>query len=179
MNKKLLDTEGAEIAAGAGLVGTDLGVGAGGAVEVGGLEPGVDMHGGMGDTPLVGQLESALGTAAAHGTAIELERLDIRQVDGHIEALVGHGIRVVKSGIRTGDAQEVAVDVGSHIVWDIARPLCQQQSLRTEGPRIRILIPTQSSVVPVGFDKGVARSLYLCFFGDTIEAEIDGIGQLR
>ena len=37
MNKKQLATEGAEIAAGAGLVGTDLGAGAGGAVEAVGV----------------------------------------------------------------------------------------------------------------------------------------------
>ena len=36
-------TKGAEIAAGADLVGADLGAGAGGTVEAGGLEPDVDM----------------------------------------------------------------------------------------------------------------------------------------
>ena len=41
--KPTLAVECAEIAAGAGLVGADLGTGAGGAVETGGLEPDVDM----------------------------------------------------------------------------------------------------------------------------------------
>ena len=84
--------EGAEMAAGAGLVGTDLGAGAGGAVEAGGLEPGVDMHGGVECVPFFGQLKGALGAVGTHGTGIELDGRDVGLVDGHIEAVVGHGI---------------------------------------------------------------------------------------
>ena len=94
--------ESAEIAAGAGLVGADLGAGAGGAAEAGGLEPDVDMQGGVGQ--LLGKFEDALGAVGTHGAGVEFGRLCIRQVDGHIEAVVGHGIHVAKSGIRTGDA---------------------------------------------------------------------------
>jgi len=71
-------TECAEIAAGAGLVGADLGTGAGGTVEAGGLEPDVDMQGGMGDAPLPGQLEGALGAVGAHGAGVEFGCLCIR-----------------------------------------------------------------------------------------------------
>ena len=98
-------TEGAEVAAGAGLVGADLGSGAGGTVEGGGLEPSVDMHGGREVTPLVGQLEGALGTTVAQGTLIEYKRRYIRQVDSHIETLVGHGMGVGQPGVGAGDAQ--------------------------------------------------------------------------
>ena len=97
--------EGAEIAAGAGLVGADLGTGAGGTVEAGGLEPDIDMHGGREVTPLVGQLEGASGTAAAQGTLIEYKRRYLRQVDGYIKALVGHGMGVGQPGVGTGDVQ--------------------------------------------------------------------------
>lgn len=170
-------TKGAEIAAGAGLVGADLGTGARGAVETGGLEPCIDMHGSVGQ--LIGDLENALGTVGTQRTVIELECLDIRQVDGHIEAIVRHGTHVAKSGVGTGDAQEVALDLGSHLGRDMARTLCQLQVPGTESPRIRILIPTQGPVVPVGFDEGVARGLLLGLLGDTEEAEVDGLGQLR
>lgn len=68
----MLYMEGAEVEAGAGLVGADLGFETRGAVVAGGLEPGVNMHVGMGQ--LVGELEGALGTMVAHGAAIEHQR---------------------------------------------------------------------------------------------------------
>lgn len=95
--------EGAEVAAGAGLGGADLGAGAGGTVEAGGLEPYVDMQGGMGQ--LLGKFESALGAVGAHGAGVEFGRLCIRQVEGHVEAVVGNGIHVAKSGVGAGNAQ--------------------------------------------------------------------------
>lgn len=52
----------------AGLVGADLGFGAGGAVETGGEEPGVDMHRGTRGIYLHGELEGALETVVAHRT---------------------------------------------------------------------------------------------------------------
>ena len=55
----------AEIAAGADLVGADLGAGAGGAVEAGGLEPDVDMHVSVECAQLIGELK---GTLDAIGT---------------------------------------------------------------------------------------------------------------
>lgn len=133
--------EGAEIAAGAGLVGADLGAGAGGTVEAGGLEPDVDMQGGVGGAPLPGQLEGALGAVGAHGAGVEFGRLCIRQVEGHVEALVGHGIHVAKSSIRTGDAQEGALYFGSNDGRDMARPLGQQQPPGAELPGVCLLVP--------------------------------------
>ena len=162
--------EGAEIAAGAGLVGADLGAGAGGAVEAGSLEPDVDMHGGVGQ--LLGQLEGALGAVGAHGAGVEFGRLCIRQVDGHVEAVVGNGIHVAKSGTGAGDAQEVALDFGCNAGRDMARSLGQQQPFGAEVPGGCLLIPTQSPILPIGFDKGVAGCLFLCLFSDTEEAEV-------
>ena len=66
------------MAAGAGLVGADLDTEASGTVEAGGLEPDIDMHGGVGGTQLIGGLESASGAVGTHGAGVELERLDIR-----------------------------------------------------------------------------------------------------
>ena len=66
--------EGAEVTAGAGLVGSDLGFGAGGAVEACGEEPGIDMHRGTGGAHLLGELEGTSGTAVTHGAAIERHR---------------------------------------------------------------------------------------------------------
>ena len=174
-----LATKGAEIAAGAGLVGADLGAGAGGAVETGGLEPGVDMQGGVGGAPLFGQLEGALGAVGAHGAGVEFGRLCIRQVEGHVEALVGHGIHVAKSGTGAGDAHKVALYFGSYAGRDMARPLGQQQPFGAELPGGCLLVPTQNPIVPVGFDEGVAGCLFLCLFSDTEEAQVDGLGQLR
>lgn len=177
--KPTLAVECAEIAAGAGLVGADLGAGAGGAVETGGLEPDVDMQGGMGGAPLPGQLKGALGAVGAQRAGVEFGCLCIRQVEGHVEALVGHGIHVAKSGIGAGDAQEVALYFGSNDGRDMARPLGQQQPFGAEVPGGCLLIPTQSPILPVGFDEGVAGCLSLCLFSDTGEAEVDGLGQLR
>ena len=80
--------EGAEIAAGTGLVGADLGAGAGGAVEAGGLEPDVDMQGGMSDAPLPGQIEGALGAVGAHGAGVEFGLLCILPI-GFDEGVAG------------------------------------------------------------------------------------------
>ena len=169
-------TEGAEIAAGAGLDGADLGAGAGGAVEAGGLKPCVDMHGSVGH-PL-GQLEDTLGAVGTCGAGIELECRDIRQEYGHVEAVVDYGIRVANSGIWTGDAQDVAVDLGGDVGRDMTRPLGQQQVFGMEFPGGCLLVPTQSPILPVGFDEGVAGRLFLRLFSDTEEAEVDGLGQL-
>lgn len=172
-------TECAEIEAGAGLVGADLGAGAGGAAEAGGLEPDVDMQGGVGGAPLFGQLEGALGAVGTHGAGVEFGRLCIRQVGGHVEAVVGNGIHVAKSGIGAGDVQEVALYFGSYDGRDMARPLGQQQPFGAEVPGGCLLIPAQSPILPVGFDEGIAGCLFLCLFSDTGEAEVDGLGQLR
>ena len=171
-------TECAEIEAGAGLVGADLGAGVGGAMEAGGLEPGVDMHVSVECAPFFGQFKSALGAVGTHGAGVELERRDIRHEYGHIEAVVDYGIRVAYSGIRTGDAQDVALDGGGDVNRDMPRPLGQQQVFRAELPSGCLLVPTQSPIVPVGFDEGVAGRLLLCLFSDTEEAEVDGLGQL-
>ena len=171
-------TKGAEIAAGAGLVGADLGAGAGGAVEAGGLEPGVDMQGGMSDAPLFGQLEGALGAVGAHRATIELHRGKVGHIDGHEELVVGDGMHIIKSCVRTGDAQEVAVYFGGDDGRDMARPLGQQQPFGAEVPGGCLFVPTQSPILPVGIDEGVARCLILCLFGDTEEAEVDDLGQL-
>ena len=113
----------AEIAAGAGLVGADLDAGTAGAVEAGGLKPDVDMHGSMGGAKLFGELERASGTVGTQGSCVELYVRDIGQVNGHVEAIVGYGIRVAKSGVGTGDAQAVAIDFGGNIYRDVAWPL--------------------------------------------------------
>ena len=168
--------ESAEIEAGAGLVGADLGAGAGGAVEAGGLKPGVDMHGSVGQ--LFWKFKGTLGAVGTCGAGIELECRDIRQEYGHVEAVVDYGIRVANSGIWTGDAQDVAVDFGGDVGRDMTRPLSQQQVLGAEFPGVCLLVPTQSPIVPVGFDEGVARRLLLCLFSDTKEAEVDSLGQL-
>ena len=169
--------EGAEVTAGAGLVGSDLGFGAGSAVEAGGAEPGVDMHRGTGGTYLIGELEGALGTMVTHRAAIERHRWKVGQIDGHEELVVGDGMHIIKSCVRTGDAQEVAVEFGSYAGRDMARPVGQQQLLGAELPQGGLLIPAHSTVVPVGFDEGVAGSMLLCLLGDTGEAEVDGLGQ--
>lgn len=166
----------AEVAAGAGLVGADLGFGGGGAMEAGGAEPGIDMHLGTGGAHLRGKLEGALGTVVTHGAAIETHRGKVGQIDGHEELVVGYGIHIIKSCVRAGDAQEVAVEFGSYAGRDMARPLSQQQLLGAELPQGSLLIPAHSTVVPVGFDEGVARCQALGLFGDTGEAEVDGFG---
>lgn len=66
--------EGAEVTAGAGLVGADLGFGTRSVVETGGEEPGIDMHRGTGGAHLLGELEGTSGTAVTHGAAIERHR---------------------------------------------------------------------------------------------------------
>ena len=170
--------EGAEVTAGAGLVGADLGFGGGGAMEAGGAEPGIDMHLGTGGAHLRGKLEGALGTAVTHGAAIELHRGKFGQIDGHEELVVGYGMHFIKSSVRTGDTQEVAVEFGSYARGDMARPVSQQQLLGAELPQGGLLIPAHSTVVPVGFDESVARCQALGLFGDTGEAEVDGFGQM-
>lgn len=170
------DAECAEVAAGAGLVGADLGVGAGGAVEAGGLEPGVEV--GLGSAQLVGQLEGALGAVGAQGAGVEQESRYLGQVGGHIEALVGHGMGVGQPGVGAGDAQAVAVDFGGDAVGDMARPLRQQEAFGAECPGARLLVPAQGAIVPVGFDEGVAGRLVQGLFGDAREADVDGLGQL-
>ena len=101
--------EGAEVTAGAGLVGADLGFCGGGAVETGGAEPGIDMHLGTGGAHLRGELKSALGTMVTHRAAIERHRGKVGQIDGHEELVVGYGMHFIKSSVLTGDAQDVAV----------------------------------------------------------------------
>lgn len=102
--------EGAEVTAGAGLVGADLGFGGGGAMEAGGAEPGIDMHLETGGAHLRGKLEGALGTLITHGAAIEHHRRYVGQIDGHEELVVGYGMHFIKSCVRTGSAQKVCVD---------------------------------------------------------------------
>ena len=85
--------EGAEVTAGAGLVGADLGFGTRSAMETGGAEPGIDIHQGTGGAHLRGELKSALGTTVTHRAAVERHRLYVGQIDGHEELVVGDGIR--------------------------------------------------------------------------------------
>ena len=90
----LLAVEGAEVTAVAGLVGADLSMGGVGAVEAGGLEPGVDMHDSMGGAQVLGKFKGALGTAVTHRTSIERHRGNVGQIDGYEELVVGDGIPV-------------------------------------------------------------------------------------
>ena len=171
--------EGAEVAAGAGLVGADLGMGGGGAVEAGGAEPCVDMHDSRGGAQVLGEFEGALGTTVAHRASIERHSRNVGQIDGHEELVVRYGIHIIKSCVRAGDAQEVAVEFGSDAGRDMARPLSQQQLLGAELPQGSLLIPAHGTIVPVGFDEGVARGLDLYLFGGMGEADVDGLGQMR
>lgn len=168
--------EGAEVAAGAGLVGADLDMGGGGAVEAGGAEPGIDMHQGTGGAHLRGKLEGALGTMVTHRAVIEHHRGKVGQIDGHEELVVGYGMHFIESCVRTGDAQEVAVEFGSYARGDMPRTIGQQKALGAELPQGTFLIPAQSTIVPVGFDESVARCQALGLLGDTGEAEVDGFG---
>lgn len=169
--------EGAEVTAGAGLVGADLGTGGGGAVETGGAEPGVDMHRGTGGTHFLGELEGASGTVVTHRAAIERHRGKVGQIDGHEELVVGDGIPVVQPRVGTDDMQRVAFDLRSYACGDIPRTIGQQKALGTELPQGGLFVPAQGAIVPVGFDEGVAGTQGLCDFGDTGEAEVDGLGQ--
>lgn len=170
--------EGAEVATGAGLVGADLGFGTRSAMETGGAEPGIDIHQGTGGAHLRGELEGALGTTVTHRAAIEHNRWNVGQIDGHEELVVGNGTHIIKSCVRTGDAQKVAVESGSYAGGDMAWSLSQQQPLGTELPQGGLLIPAQGTIIPVGFDEGVARSQALDLFGGTGEADVDGFGQM-
>lgn len=167
-----------EVTAGAGLVGADLGFGGGGAMEAGGAEPDVDMHLGTGGAHLRGKLEGALGTAVTHGAAIKRHRGKVGQIDGHEELVVGYGMHFIKSCVRTGNAQKVAVEFGSYARGDMPWTIGQQKALGAELPQGTFLIPAQSTIVPVGFDEGVARCQALGLFGDTGEADVDGFGQM-
>ena len=126
--------EGAEVVAGAGLVGADLGFGGGGAMEAGDAEPGIDMHLGTGGAHLRGKLEGALGTAVTHRAAIETHRRKVGQIDSHEELVVGYGMHFIKSSVRTGDTQEVAVEFGSYARGDMPRTIGQQKALGAELP---------------------------------------------
>lgn len=170
--------EGAEVAAGAGLVGADLGAGAGGAVEAGGLEPGVYMHGGMGGVQLAGEFEGAPGAVGAQRASIERHRRYVGQIDGHEELVVGCGIPVIKPCVWTAEVQAVAVEHGGDALGDVARSLRQQEAFGAECPGARLLVPAQGAIVPVGFDEGVAGRLVHGLLGDAREADVDGLGQL-
>lgn len=160
------------------MVGADLGFCVGGAVETGGEEPDIDIHRGSGGAHLLGEFEGALGTMVTHRAAIERHRRKVGQIDGHEELVVGDGMHIIKSCVRTGDAQEVAVEFGSYAGRDIARSLSQQQLLGAELPQGGLLIPAQGTVIPVGFDEGVTRSQALGLFDGTGEADVDGFGQM-
>ena len=80
------------MAAGAGLVGADLEAGVGGAVEVGGLEPGVDV--GLGGVGCVGELEGALGAVGAEWAGVEFECGEFGEVECYEELVVGRGVYV-------------------------------------------------------------------------------------
>ena len=170
--------EGAEVTAGAGLVGADLGFGAGGAVETGGAEPGIDMHRGTGGTHLLWELEGASGTMVTQGAAIERHRGKVGQIDGHEELVFGYGIPISQPRVGTGDMQRIAFDLHSHAIGDVSRPVGYQKALGTELPQGGVFIPTQGTIVPVGLDEGVAGCLLLCLLGDTGKAEVDGFGQM-
>ncbi len=170
--------EGTEIAAGAGLVWTDLGFGAGGEVETGGEEPGIDMHRGTGGTHLLWELEGTLGTMVTQGAAIERHRRYVGQIDGHKELVVGDGIHISQPRVGTGDMQRIAFDLHSHAIGDVSRPVGHQKALGTELPQGGVSIPAQGTIVPVGLDEGIAGCLLLCLLGNTGKAEVDGFGQM-